>query len=956
MSLVLLRTALRWIFILAILAVAVQAINEYRAVPAPPPVRLPGGDLTAPGVSPELARMFADFRNNDDPGEGLHFVVQFERDLTAGELQRIETSLRISLSGPFPEHAYLTSATEEAWDRVQDSLFSEEPVAVKMHEYRKIDRLHPRLRSGSGSAVRASPAAAEINDSQVGVFVRFHDDVTYADQFAILMGTDILATQTDGITPPESGPTGIWAVIMPSGNLENLSMKDEVRYIEPRMPTVEVDMDQAVLDVGAGDVDYDGADTVVAQWEQCPTSVLHPDLMGRVAPANPPSILCREWVYAEETGNNNYDLTEPIGVDINEDGTVTVIANQAAQQNQIPAWLSLDVYVDPLRGNRYVKAAGNTNTHNVQAGDIGFAIPASLQSVSPRAVRTFEIGRGITPLQNPAWHPTLVAGILASDSGSNPPTGPPKYSGLLPAGTVRSYEWNHATIISDYFDAMTHNARISTNSFGWVDDYPFSTGFDPYMSMSQFYDEVVSGRDTFGAPSGLPHRMLVVASVGNEGDHTNFWSTARVVNSAKNVLSVGNVSSFNPNSQVDVLGFPAHDSGRGPTYTGSLSPILSAPGTQMICQGPDTDMTCTDPESGKGITSTLPPDLYGSSSGTSFSTPIVSGAAAQLRHYYESVCNFEPAPQDLRALLVHSAKDLTWAGNLSKVDSDTDYVGPDYIFGYGLLQLNGAMELARKAVTESIETGWVEHRVLVKDNSALIDFNGTPSLKVTLVWDDPAYFSDYGLREDTWTLHNDLDLEVIDPEGNRHLPWVLGGFEEYAGEPATRRSRGPLMYVLDEWRDHSNTIEQVVVTDIPDNLLNRTWTIRVRENRIGLSPQVYTLVSEAFDAIPGTSCGDFANGTTVFDRAPLDVPSTPLAWMLFWIAVIILVWLTLEALFALYEANSARGALIVTLMMLFLVVLLWGAFRLLVLGLPVYFGTLMLLCLVYVLWRATSTP
>ena len=781
----------------------------------------------------------------------------------------------------------------------------------------------------------------------------FFDDVPFASQQKIL--TDEGATQPDG-SPVDLGPSGIWAVVLPKDNVDLLSNYDEVRFIEPRMPPVEVDIDQARLEVGAGNIDFDGSGVVIAQWEQCQVSKLHQDLSNRVTPVDPITIACRKWQFKDINQNDQYDIDEPLGVDVDEDGTVETIINDGGLLQ--PAgiiWEDVPLMVAPWTGRRYVKAG--VDPFKVQIGDIAFLVNTFTGNVSPYVENSLsEVGRDLVSLYSER-HPTLVAGIMVSNSQSQTANGLPKYPGLLPAATVRSYQWRHDSVIDDYVDAMANGARISSNSFGWQKDYPFSTDIDPYVAMSQTYDELSSGRTETGAQSGMPLRMLIVASVGNAGHHSNFWSTARVVNSTKNVITVGNVSSANVASPPDGLGYPSRFSSRGPTIIGSLAPILSAPGTQMKCIESGGDWDCDSPDGDGGITSTEPQDSYGPESGTSFSTPIVSGAAAQLSHFYRTTCNFAPTPQDLRALLVHSAKDLTWAENLNDAPSDTEWTGPDYIFGYGLLQIDRALELVRNAITEEIDTGWIEHRVLVNNSSQLVGTGSEKAFKVTLVWDDPAYFTEFPPREETGTLHNDLDLEVIDPDGNRHMPWVLGGIEGYEGDPATRVSRAPYLYVLDEWRDHRNTIEQVVVSDVTPDLMNRTWTIRVRENAIRRGPQVYSLVSEAFGAIPGTACGDFSNGSTVIILNPLDIPSTPLFWMLFWVAVIILIWLTFETLMWLYETNQNRFTpRVLFLMLLFVPFLLYLVFRLLVLGNTVYLGYLVLLAMAYVLWRATQSP
>jgi hypothetical protein len=258
--------------------------------------------------------------------------------------------------------------------------------------------------------------------------------------------------------------------------------------------------------------------------------------------------------------------------------------------------------------------------------------------------------------------------------------------------------------------------------------------------------------------------------------------------------------------------------------------------------------------------------------------------------------------------LVHSARDLGYASNLNatKVPPGTELVGPDFIFGYGLVQVDDAAALVKQAVTDTVETGWVEHSVsLTNSDQLVVNEDGVAQLRVTLVWDDPPYYTEFPPRADTGILQNDLDLEVIDPAHHRHLPWVLDSSPGHEADPATRTSRPPLLYVLQSFRDHRNTIEQVVV-DVPPGSMNTTWTIRVRGFKLRQAPQSYTLVSEVFQTLPSTACGSFANGSTVYIESPLDVPDTLWGWILFWLAVIILLWLAFETAILLFATVAGK--------------------------------------------------
>jgi len=936
----------RWIAFLAILAVVGAAIiPNLPSLFGQPPVQMPGGPRTTDGVSVKLDGIFMGL----DPAERWHFVVQFSRELSPREIDDISSRLGVNLDGPVPENAYITSTTAGRWTDVRDALEGGTPPAVKIFEFRSQDKLAPSIRDPNDPSEVVIPPYAMSASSRALVYVRFFDDVPLSVQNGILF--DLAARQPDG-SAPMRGTTGIWAVAIPESNIADLAKYDEVRFIEPTMPPVVEDMDQARNEVGAQNMDFDGAGAVIAQWEGCQGTVIHTDMGNRVSPIGQISFLCRDWQFRDGSQNGHYDTDEPIGTDLDEDGTIDLVLHpeQTPITDSDIEWESLPRHITGA-GKVYVKRMGG-DPAQVEVDDIKFGIDVSANAVKP--ARETVAGDELRPFVAER-HPTLVAGIIISNSASVISGGDLKYPGLLPAATIRSHAWRHTSVIDEYVDAIAHGASISSNSFGWKDDYHHVSGADPYNTVSQFYDEVASGRHWSGLASALPARMLIVGSSGNEGDHSKFWRTARIVNSAKNVIAVGSVSSSEEGSPGIGLGVPAHDSGRGPTMYGRLTPILSAPGDQLKCLASGGNWAC-DSNGDTGITSTIPVDDYDAARGTSFSTPIVSGAAGLLSHEYETRCNFAPAPQDLRALLVHSAKDLTRARGLpvTQIPSGAKLTGPDFVFGYGLLRVNEAAEIVRHAITDVIESGWVEHRVLVNSTDQLVNTPGGPQLRVTLVWDDPPYFTEYPPRESTGILQNDIDLEVIDPFGNRHMPWVLNAEPGHEADPAKHKTRAPLQYVLQKWRDHRNTIEQVVV-DVTPAMMNRTWTIRVREHEIRQGPQAYTLVSEAFQTMPSTDCGDFSNGTTVKISDPLDVPDTPFAWALFWIAVIILIWLTFEVVLLLYQtASNKYGALIAYLMIFFLLLLLFVIFRLLVVQNFLVLAYLVLVGLAYVLWRATQ--
>src|SRR5439155_678547 len=151
---------------------------------------------------------------------------------------------------------------------------------------------------------------------------------------------------------------------------------------------------------------------------------------------------------------------------------------------------------------------------------------------------------------------------------------------------------------------------------------------------------------------------------------------------AKNVITVGAINSDDQSMTIF--------SSWGPVRDGRLKPELVAPGAEVGNDG--------------GVTSTMPGNSYGVLVGTSMATPVVSGAVALLVEDYRAHYNGQdPAPSTLKGLLVHTASDL---------DDDTSWFnkGPDFASGYGLVQIQDAVDQLRN---QGFLVGQVGHHVPV---------------------------------------------------------------------------------------------------------------------------------------------------------------------------------------------------------------------------------------------------
>jgi subtilisin family serine protease len=251
---------------------------------------------------------------------------------------------------------------------------------------------------------------------------------------------------------------------------------------------------------------------------------------------------------------------------------------------------------------------------------------------------------------------------------------------------------------------------------------------------------------------------------------------------------------------------------------------------------------------------------YQVAAGTSYAAPAVSGVVALLLEQYvqEREANLQvdpPWPSTLKALLIHTARDLVHetADARDRDNPDTGaptvfHQGPDFATGWGLVDALAASRLLaassakeRKLAQAKIGSGQVHsYRVLLSDRVAV------KTLRATLVWDDPP--GSPVLAKDQPRLVNDLDLTAVGPSATTHGPWVLdplpsskAGIKPSDVKPARRCAAPSGSWKAKGCEDHLNNVEQVAVAR-PEHGL---WTIRVRARDVPRGPQRYSLVVSA---------------------------------------------------------------------------------------------------------------
>ncbi|GAB3194535.1 hypothetical protein GCM10027293_03000 [Pontibacter aydingkolensis] len=376
-------------------------------------------------------------------------------------------------------------------------------------------------------------------------------------------------------------------------------------------------------------------------------------------------------------------------------------------------------------------------------------------------------------------------------------------------GTITGWYYNtsRAGTTSNPFWELRANPNVSA-----TEDYNFgyynttAQDFDKIAYNAPFYLIVKSAgnnRNQTGPALGQPYWKLNASSAWvlepqrQAGiSSNNSYDIISTYGTAKNILTVGAVEPI-PNGwqrkeDVRISTFSSY----GPTDDGRIKPDVVGNGVAVM--------------SPVGTAN----DAYSSYNGTSMAAPNVSGSLNLLQeHYYNKYGMFMRAAT-LKGLAIHTADE---AGN----------TGPDYIYGWGLLNT----ERAANAITNADGNYVLQERNL--DQGQTYTFTVTASgkgpLVVTISWTDvegvvlPIAASTLNNRSPR--LINDLDIRVGKGLAT-YLPWILD-----PNNPANPAGFG------DNIRDN---VEQVYIANaVP----GETYTITVsHKGTLSRGPQAYSLL------------------------------------------------------------------------------------------------------------------
>ena len=442
-------------------------------------------------------------------------------------------------------------------------------------------------------------------------------------------------------------------------------------------------------------------------------------------------------------------------------------------------------------------------------------------------------------------HATHVAGSIGG-SGA----GDANAKGMAPGATLYSYDFN-GTVPSEMASAITtYGIALSNNSWGYsLADPPTAAQCAAlrgvYNSETRSFDQLVRGEYSAGVAA-----ISLLFAAGN--DRANSWplcqtTTAPYANygtilgpgsTAKNTIVVGAVCDSSASLYASCIDGSAAVVGGGadlmstfsdwgPMLDGRIKPDVVAPGVE--------------------IWSTNVGGAYTNMQGTSMATPVTSGVATLLYQKWRALnSNVDPPPATIKALLIQTADDLS-SSTLSFLKT-----GPDYASGYGRINAVAAVAaISGSLVTrDQVANG-------AQDIFSFTLASGAPALKITLVWDDPAATANAAT-----TLVNNLDLQLVGPDGTVYRPYVLN-----PASPSAAATTGI---------DSINNVEQVYVAAPGAG----AWQAKVTGSSVPSGPQNYSLAGSvrlSISAATGVVFTESGGSTAVAEGGAGDTYSVALA-------------------------------------------------------------------------------
>ncbi len=338
-------------------------------------------------------------------------------------------------------------------------------------------------------------------------------------------------------------------------------------------------------------------------------------------------------------------------------------------------------------------------------------------------------------------HATHVGGTMMGNS-----TASASAKGMASQANLRAYDWNSDN--AEVATAAANGLLVSNHSYGNGPANVQVYNWGKYDFDARSFDNIM-----FNAPY-----YQFVNSAGNSrnggyNDAKDGFDLLSGKSTSKNgiiVAAVNQVTNYSGPSSVGMSNF----SSWGPTDDGRIKPDISGKGVNVRSSVSSSNTA------------------YDSYSGTSMSSPNVAGTLLLLQQHYNNLNSNYMRAATLRGLALHTADE---AGN---------DVGPDYRFGWGLLNAEKAAILISNVGNDSK----IEEKVLAQGTSYSFNIQPkltTKALQGSICWTDPAGVAISNTLVDFFSpnLVNDLDIRII-KNAETNFPWKLN--PAIVDDPATK--------------------------------------------------------------------------------------------------------------------------------------------------------------------------
>ena len=356
------------------------------------------------------------------------------------------------------------------------------------------------------------------------------------------------------------------------------------------------------------------------------------------------------------------------------------------------------------------------------------------------------------------FHATHVTGTICAQGLVS------SLRGIAFDSSVDSYNWDDD--LTEMTTASSNGLLVSNHSYFIGSGGVWILG--AYDSRARLFDAL-----TFSSPFYLP--ILAAGNDRNDfsdstlGPYLNQkggYNLIKGMANSKNVITVGAVGQVS--NYVNSTSVPMSDfSSWGPTDDGRIKP-------DVVAKGVNVRSTLDSSDSASGFLD-----------GTSMASPAVSGVALLLQQHYNNLNTNFMRSATLKGLILHTARE------------SGSFPGPDYSFGWGLVNAESAANLITNV---SANLSLIQENLLTNTSSYSMNVysNGNSPLMASVCWTDRPGPSNNTQQVDpvSSNLINDLDIRIF-KDGVEYFPWTLDPANPF--NPAVQNS--------DNFRDNYERVE-----------------------------------------------------------------------------------------------------------------------------------------------------